>query len=352
MKVNRKPLALSEEEMKRDHEFWSQYSERLVGKDRITYETTPKELCDFVDKVYLRHDYNGFTGDRKFIRDDDAQKGFSKLRTAIGASIYQWRADNSMEARTNAATRQRLLKEAEFAFKQAFAYCPYSEGAFKYAALLADTGRASEAAMVARSFQKMDPYNRQVQTMVVQFCLEAGKQDEAVKAAREYLKLDPGNSVLEDFVKRATSSSKQGTAMPVQDIFKEIDTAIKAKQVDRAAAMLEELLHNAQANGPILTQVAQAYGQMGNVPKAEEAMRRATEVDPTESQSWYNLANVLAFEGRAADSAEALKRAFATNEVERVANLQMPDLRRNAMTNPNFSKIRETPEFKAALEAK
>ena len=35
-----------------------------------------------------------FKGDPKFVRDEDAQKSFSKLRNAIGASIYQWRADS------------------------------------------------------------------------------------------------------------------------------------------------------------------------------------------------------------------------------------------------------------------
>ena len=142
MQVSRQPVELSEDVIKRDHLFWSQYSDRLVG-NWITYDTTAKELCDFVEKVYLRHNYAGFKGDPKFIRDEDAQKGFSKLRSAIGASIYQWRADNSRVP----AERARLAKEAEFAFKQSFAYCPYSEGASKYAQLLLETrtgrGRAA-----------------------------------------------------------------------------------------------------------------------------------------------------------------------------------------------------------------
>ncbi|MGA2557797.1 MAG: hypothetical protein ABSG04_16125, partial [Verrucomicrobiota bacterium] len=121
MKVNRNPLELNQEIVARDHLFWSQYSDRLVG-NWITYNTTARELCDFAERVYLQHNYAGFKGDPKFIRDDDAQKGFSKLRSAIGASIYQWRADNC----TNLVEKKWLLREAEFAFKQAFAYCPYS----------------------------------------------------------------------------------------------------------------------------------------------------------------------------------------------------------------------------------
>ena len=106
MQVNRQPLDLTEEIMQRDHFFWSQYSDRLVG-NWITDDTTARELCDFAEKVYLRHNYSGFKGDPKFIRDDDAQKGFSKLRSAIGASIYQWRADHRPRIRQPASACSR-----------------------------------------------------------------------------------------------------------------------------------------------------------------------------------------------------------------------------------------------------
>ena len=344
MKVNRNPLELNQEIVARDHLFWSQYSDRLVG-NWITYDTTAKELCDFAERVYLQHDYAGFTGDPKFIRDDDAQKGFSKLRSAIGASIYQWRA----EACTNLVEKKWLLKEAEFAFKQAFAYCPYSEGAYKYAELLADTGRPDEAVLVARTFQKLDPYNRQVHNMIVELYLQSGKHDQALSAAREFLKLEPNNSVLQELASQLQKSQPGAAAVPLQDILTDITNALKANQPDRAAAILEQLLHSPQANGPLLTQVAQFYAEMGRLPKAEEAMRRATEVDPRSSQSWYNLANVQAFQGRAADAAESLRRAFATNAVERAANPGMIDLRANARTNPNFNNIRQSPEFRAVM---
>ena len=47
MKVNRQPVRkMTEEMMRRDHEFWSHYSERLVG-NWITYDTTAKEIVRF-----------------------------------------------------------------------------------------------------------------------------------------------------------------------------------------------------------------------------------------------------------------------------------------------------------------
>ena len=90
MKVNRQPLPeLTEDILRKDHEFWSKYSERLIG-NWITYDTSVKEIAAFVEKVYLRRDFSGFKGDRAFVRDDQAQKSFSKLRNAI-AGMYAWR---------------------------------------------------------------------------------------------------------------------------------------------------------------------------------------------------------------------------------------------------------------------
>jgi tetratricopeptide (TPR) repeat protein len=344
MRVNRQPLELSEDVLQRDHLFWSQYSDRLVG-NWITPDTTAKQLCDFAERVYLRHDYAGFKGDPKFIRDEDAQKGFSKLRSAIGASIYEWRAANTR----NPLQRKRLMDEAEFAFKQSFAYCPYSEGASKYAQLLAGTGRAEDALLVVKTFQKMDPYNRQGQDMVVQLLLDTGRGKEAVLAAKEFLKLEPNNSSLQDMVDKLGTNGEKTSTVSVQAVFNQIEADLKANQVAHAADMLDQVMRNPQANGPILTQVAQFYAQMGNFTKAEEALRRGTEIEPDTSQTWYNLANVQAFQNHAADAAATLKKAFATNDAERAANPRFFDLRANALTNPNFNLIRQTPEFRAAL---
>ena len=75
MKINRNPLPeLSDDVFKKDHEFWSKYSERLIG-NWITYDTTVQQIADFAQKVYLGNNYDGFTGDRKFIRDDDGAEG-------------------------------------------------------------------------------------------------------------------------------------------------------------------------------------------------------------------------------------------------------------------------------------
>jgi hypothetical protein len=172
MKINREPLAeLSEDVLQKDHDFWSKYSDRAIG-NWITYETSIADICKFVEKVYLRRDYDGFKGDPKFVRDSDGQKAFSKLRSSI-AGVYSYRerqlaadlqkaqaSGNPAEHGRLAIAYQRMLKEAEFALKQSFAFCPYSpEATFRYMELLLRTGRVADAQLIARTSLKFDPNN-------------------------------------------------------------------------------------------------------------------------------------------------------------------------------------------------
>src|SRR5205085_6389487 len=71
MKLNRNPLpSLTDELLQKDHEFWSKYASRLTG-DIIQYDTPVGEISRWIEKTYLRYDFNGFTGQRKFIHDID-----------------------------------------------------------------------------------------------------------------------------------------------------------------------------------------------------------------------------------------------------------------------------------------
>ena len=165
---------MPEDVFKKDHEFWSQYSERLIG-NWITYDTSVKEIADFAEKVYLHRDFSGFKGDRKFIRDDNAQKSFSKLRSSI-AGIYAWRLGVLSGTPTppqylpkNENERQLLIKEADFAFKQALAFCPYSpEAAFRYINFLTQFNRLDDALLVAQTCLNFDPNNGPIANLVKQ----------------------------------------------------------------------------------------------------------------------------------------------------------------------------------------
>ena len=188
MKINRDPLPeLSEDVFKLDHEFWKKYSARLCG-DWIDYNTSVKDIADFVERTYIRNNYQGYTGDRAFVRDDDAQKAFSKLRSSQ-AGMYSWRCAlpgsqpvcPAEYRQKSAASQEALLRETDFAFKQAFAFCPYSpEAVFRYISFLVGRAQAEEinghldsangdfddAILVGETCKKLDPFNDEITDLV------------------------------------------------------------------------------------------------------------------------------------------------------------------------------------------
>ena len=161
MKLNREPLTLlSDETIQQDHAYWVNYLKPMVG-DWLNYDTPVADVAAFAEKVYGAQNLAGFTGDPLFIRDTWAQKAFSKLRSSIGG-VYAWRATNTKDP----AEQQRMTKEADFAFRQAFVLCPISpEAVFRYANLLVGSKRIEEAIQLVDTAAKLDPKNQQLEQL-------------------------------------------------------------------------------------------------------------------------------------------------------------------------------------------
>ena len=162
LKLNQEPLAeLMEPVTRKDHEYWRHYAGQLLG-DWMTDTTSVKDVCDFAERVYLRRDLRAFTGDRAFARNEMAQKSFSKLRSSI-AGVYAWR---KAHAETE-EEKTRMAQEADYAFRQALALCPYSpEAVFRYVTLLTNEKRPHDALLVAQTCQRIDPANASVTQLV------------------------------------------------------------------------------------------------------------------------------------------------------------------------------------------
>ena len=161
-KLNREPLtALSEEVVMKDREFWTRQQRQMIGS-WLTPDTPVKDVCTFVHKIFGRKDFSGFDGDRVFVETAYANKLYSKLRSAIGG-LYAWRATDSKSPRE----QTRMKAEADFAFRQAFAFCPYSpEAVFRYVNLLVSTERLDDAFRVAGAAKSLDPENSQLENLV------------------------------------------------------------------------------------------------------------------------------------------------------------------------------------------
>ena len=151
MKINRQPLpALSEAVVSQDHDYWATYVKPMIG-DWLKADTSVEEVAAFAEKVFAKKDFNGFTGDPRFIQNAYSQMMFSKLRSSQ-AGLYAWRAQHAADA----PEKERMNEAADYAFRQAFALCPYSpEAVFRYVNLLLSEHRLADAITVAETAAQM-----------------------------------------------------------------------------------------------------------------------------------------------------------------------------------------------------
>jgi hypothetical protein len=151
LKINRQPLSeLSEAVVQKDREYWANYLKPIIG-DWLNADIPIADIAAFVEKVYLKHDLDGFKGDPRFVRSPDAQKTFSKLRSSVGG-VYVWRMKNA----ANATEQKRMANAADFAFRQALALCPYSpEAVYRYVSLQMSQNRPADALVVVETAIKL-----------------------------------------------------------------------------------------------------------------------------------------------------------------------------------------------------
>jgi len=356
MKVNREPLPeLSEEILARDHHFWSHYSERLIG-NWITYDTPVKEIVEWAERVYLRRNFAGFKGDPKFARDDQAQKSFSKLRSSI-AGVYAWRVAeaNAKLAQLQAnplpdraaqqaqiahwtAVRDRMIREADFAFRQAFAFCPYSpEAVFRYCQLLISLQRYEDAYLIAETCRKLDPYNEQV--------TDLARRLRTVRDAGHTAQLPgvPNLAAMERTL--ATNPADYQNALDLAA------TYLSLGQSNRAFEIFDNIVRNPQAPAGAILAVAQAYVSLGEYPRLETALERLVQINPAQPEAWYDLAAMKAILQKTAEAIPALRRAFELSDARLQTNPGASNLRALARQDPRFKSLSQNPAFQKLLEA-
>ncbi len=150
-KLNRPPMAeLAAAVVQADHDYWTQYVAPMIG-DWLKPDTTVAEVADFAEKVFGRQDFGGFEGDPRFVQNAYSHKMFSKLRSSQ-AGLYVWRMNHAVSAADKAA----MAREADFAFRQAWALGPDSpEAVDRYISFLMEQNRQADALRVAQTATKL-----------------------------------------------------------------------------------------------------------------------------------------------------------------------------------------------------
>jgi tetratricopeptide (TPR) repeat protein len=346
MKINRAEIPeLTEDELKKDHGFWSKATEPLVG-NWIAYDTSVKELTAFAEKVYLHHDYDGFKGDEDFVRDEAAQKAFSKLRSSI-AGIYSWRLGQPPSGgampKANIATgnnRSLIEREADFAFKQAFALCPSSpEAVFRYVQLLVNMGRVNDALAVAETAQKLDPQNSQFGFLI--------KNLESIRAQSSGRNQSSAN--IEGEVAKLEGDINPGTTNFIQQ-FELAQKLIQLGRNDRAYEVLDGVLSNPHASLAMVMTVAKAYNDLGQPQRLQGALEKMTQLAPDSPGAWYDLSASHATMSQDSKALDSLKKALALNSKRLAADAIAQDIRLTLRVDERFTKLRSTPEYRAIVE--
>jgi len=335
MKINRQPLpTLTEDVLKKDHLFWKQFSKRLCG-DFIDYDTPIQDIAKWIEKTYLRRDFTGFTGDRKFIHDEDAQKAFSKLRSSIGG-IYAWRLgpDCPPDYRPkNQAEYERIMKEADFTFKQAFAICPYSpEAVFRYVQLLWNQHRIDDALVIAETCKKLDPYNGSIQGLIGN--LNAMKSQQASMSLPR----------LEQEVQR--NPANLDAAVELAHVYREM------QQNDRVLPLLDRVINHPQLGYNAAVRAAQIYAEMANWPKLEATLERLVKIVPENPEAWYDLSAIKATLHPPTEALPIFKQAIALSNQRRKKDPSAQDLVERARGDGRFAPLRQNPEFQQLVPLK
>ena len=377
MKINRQPLpTLSDDILKQDHDFWADYSERLIG-NWITYDTPVKEIVDFVEKTYLRKDFTGFKGDRKFVRDDQGQKAFSKLRSSI-AGVYSWRLgmngapimDNQRPylARPGSKEYTSLLREADFAFKQAFAFCPYSpEAVYRYMYVLMGSGRYEDAIMILETAIKLDPYNEQLERTLKQLKtikVSSKAYDENLNKWRAEWKADPGN--FQAAINMISLYDSMGRFDLCSDIVEEIlrspklnpDAEIavaqycQAKSPGKFADMrprLDAIINASNASVHHINAIVDLYVKGQDFGGIETGLARFAAMRPDSPEAQYELAAIKSVVGKQAEALTALKTSIALSDARLMSSPTSMNVRATLNGDPRFKALSVNPEFKSLV---
>ncbi len=327
MKINRDPVKeLTRDDFDRDHKFWTDYSQRLCG-NWITYDTTISNICDFVQRTYIQNNYAGFTGARTFIRDEDAQKGFSKLRDSQ-AGMYAWRCGSTCPPEYREPTpelQEALRKETDFAFKQAFAFCPYSQEVIsRYVPFLMQYGRIGDALLIAKTCLKLDPYNGQIGGLV--------------KNLEQYNQLES----METEVRQNPEDYK--------NIFSLAGYYMQTQQTNRASELMQFAVARPNVPADVLRGAATFFAQTGNFAVLENVLKKLTAADPGSPDAWYDLSRLEVILGKKDESLKYLKTSLALSDERLKTNPAAMNIRDAARNEASFNSIRSSPDFQKLVQ--
>jgi tetratricopeptide (TPR) repeat protein len=310
----------------------------LAGKigDWLTNDTPVSNVCAYAEKVFASKDLSDFKGDPKFI-DSDYIMAYSHWRSCI-AGIYAWRLSPqcSPEYRPkNDAQRKQLTDAADFAFRQAFALCPYSpQVVYSYVNFLLPLGRFDDAILIAKTGLDCSPKSGQFSSSE-QFKSLIDQLEKSKPAA----------------AKDSSQLEKEFSSNPTNFIAG-LDLAhsyLSSGQTNKAFKLLDQIVASEDVNANALNNVAQIFAQQQNLEKLETVLVRLTEVTPDSPEAWYDLAGLKSVLGKKSEAIADLKKSLELNSQRLQTNPSARDLAAQAAKDSHFNSLKSDPEFQSLL---
>ena len=219
----------------------------------------------------------------------------------------------------------RLLREADYAFKQAVALCPYSpEAVYRYSNLLATTQRVDDA------------------ILITQKCFEFDYENEGVRQLLEQLHmLKQGQTKLTEIQDAIQSLEQQfaGNRTNLDVAYKLMSNYVLTTRTNDAIAIMDELLADPNAPAETLLTVASAYNDLNELERLENALIRLVEVLPENPEAWFDLAATQAIMGKHQLALQTLGRTMELSRA-REKNPKAADLARKARADVRLNALK------------
>ncbi len=225
------------------------------------------------DKAYWDQLTRDFTSREEFRRNKDAQKSFSKMRSAI-AGLYQWRG---------------MLPEAEYAYRQSLQLCPDSpEGCFRLADLFLGQRRYGDASQLMAEYAKVDPYNGSVSSFRSQ-----------IDGLRNCEK------------RRIELQTKMEHGAELNDILELLTVYGRMNLQGEMTTLGMNLLNNTNVPPLCLLQLAQLFNDARRLDLQQEALRRYLIRQPQDSRIWLELGWTQLLVNQSSDALSSWRKAVS-----------------------------------------
>jgi Flp pilus assembly protein TadD len=317
--------------------------------------------------------------------------------------MYNWRI---AVCKPGSPERQRMLKEADFAFRQAFALCPYSpEALFRYVNLLLtpEVNRFEDALLLVKTSQKLDPFNTNIQDLLSrlqdwkgqrtardpskmerQLRQNPGDFQTALNLANEYFQLGQTgpalqalnqilnasnipSGLLRSLIPVYTTLSNESKLHKTVDLLaaefqndpSDLEAGIAVAegyrslhQTQAAIEVLGKVLNSPSVDAEAVLQVAQQLAALGSYPLLEKSLEKLTTLAPADPEAWYDLAAMRSIFGKSPEALQALRQALKLSTARRARDPKARDLLAELQHDPRFSALRSLPEFQSLAAGK